>query len=223
MREIETGEPSNVSTLLSDWWPIAFFVSLFSLGVAQDATAQLPGARKHASAVPMTPFGLIFGTTTISEAKAVLSTEGAQFGGQYFVEAKPSTYRDGDPEGVSNERGVLVDVAGLPIERVKEARVGFFDRRLYLLRYTFDTIDTDKLRRQLAEIYGNRGAEEGFMPSEKTITWRSGDVTLVLKPNFMGPPTLTYLHLATFTKLRDSNQQVYQQHIRAKAKQQRGF
>lgn len=195
---------------------------LFALHAAP-ASAQPKSSIAEYNASAPTPFGLRFGTTTKQEARALLEREGARIVGEAYLEAKPHAARDEDPEGVPNERGVLIGVAGLLADRVQTSRLGFFDDRLYLLRYVFKPIDGEKLRRELAELYGTSGKEQGYLPSQKTITWRRGQVSIVLKPGFMEPMTLTYVHDPTMERVLISSDQVYAAHIKRSAAKQKGF
>lgn len=168
------------------------------------------------------PFGLILGATTFEELKAIISNEGAKNEGSGYGDAKPS-YGDNDPDGVANEKVILVDVSGLPLDNLEMARLGFFDNKLYLIKYTFrKNADFNKIYKQLEAKYGTGRSTGGF--SNKGYEWAfSGGVFMNLKEEFFGDHKLIFIHNPLSSKVKQSNQQVYDEHIKKKASAQRGL
>ena len=204
-----------------------FLLSLFLLSAflpVPDALAASPAARKAGTNLPAapTPFGLVLGKTTYADAAAIADAEGATLKGRGNGDAKPS-YGDNDPDGVANPRVVLADFAGLPLDNLEIARMGFFDDALYFIRYTFKQgADFDKLRKQLDAKYGPGRRLNQFGQMDATYVWQFQGVEMTLKDDFMNGDTLIFIQYAIAAKVAASHKQVYDEHIRKKAKAQRG-
>ena len=188
--------------------------------ILANATADTPKKTASSASVPQ-PFNLALGKATMSEAEEVWQQQGATVTSKGYADAKPS-YSDNDPEGIANERAVLVDVNGLPLDRLKSARFGFFDNVLYIVKYEFEGgTDFDNLFRQVSSKYGRPQRQGGF--GDKFYEWRFGQVLLSLNESFMDGHTLVFLHEPLIRNVKASNSQVYANHVKAKAKSQKGF
>ena len=202
----------------------ALAVSIILLEAPIVSFAAQPPTKKTSSNLPKSPepFGLILGATTFGELKSIISKEGAKNEGAGYGEAKPS-YGDNDPDGVANERIILVDVSGLPLDNLEMARFGFFDDKLYLIKYTFrKNADFNKIYKQLEAKYGAGKSTGGF--SDKGYEWAfSGGVFMNLKEEFFGDHKLIFIHNPLSSKVKQSNQQVYDEHIKKKASAPRGL
>lgn len=167
------------------------------------------------------PFNMTMGKTNLSEAREIWLAEGAEVGGDGYGDAKPS-YGDSDPDGVANKRVVLVDVKGLPLDRLESARFGFFDQTLYLIKYSFeDGADFEKIYLQVVAKYGHPKRRGGF--GDEFFEWAFGPVVLGLTKDFFGRHTMTFLHQPTLEKVRASNASVYAEHVKTRASQQKAF
>lgn len=168
------------------------------------------------------PFDLVLGKSSLDDSKATWNKNNAEVTGQGYGEAKPS-YIDNDPDGVANERVQLFDVSGLPLDRLQTARFGFFDNVLYLIKYQFqEGADFDKIKSEVIMKYGPPQAHDGF--GDEYYTWHfAGGVTLSLKKDFMGKHEMIFLHEPTLKLVQASNQSVYRENLKKKAKVQNAF
>lgn len=207
---------------LSKWYAM-FALVIAACGIcASSATAQTTKKSPPSTSTPAPqPFGLTLGKATLSDDQAVWEREGATVTGWGYGDAKPS-YVDNDPDGVANERVVLIDVEGLPLERLQSARFGFFDTVLYLVKYEFqDGADFDKIYLQVSAKYGAPQRRGGF--GDKVFEWRFGQVVLTLEKKFIGQHTMVFLHKSLLRNVRTSHSEVYAKHIKDKAQKQKGF
>ncbi len=202
----------------------AIAVSIILLELPATSVAAQPKARKSTSNLSKAPepFGVTLGATTFEEMKAIISKEGAKNEGAGYGDAKPS-YGDNDPDGVANEKVILVDVSNLPLDNLEMARFGFFDNKLYLIKYTFrKNADFNKIYKQLEAKYGAGRSTGGF--SDKNYEWTfAGGIFMNLKEEFFGDHKLVFIHNPLSSKVKQSNQQVYDAHIKKKASSQRGL
>lgn len=199
---------------------LVIFASTPILSYAQQSKQSRQEPTPHKVSAPQ-PFNLTLGKSTTVEAKSVWIRESAEITGEGYGDAKPS-YSDNDPDGVANTRIVLLDVQGLPLERLETARFGFFDNVLYLVRYEFeDGTDFDKLFLQVSSKYGLPEQEDDFIT--KIFNWRFASVVLSLKREFIGKHTMTFIHEPTLRGAKASNAEVYASHVMAKAQEQKGF
>lgn len=203
---------------------------LFALGLALTAccvpitTAAAQPAKKSSQAptspTPQ-PFDLVLGKATLASAQETWLREGAKAIGEGFGDAKPS-YVDNDPDGVANERVLIVDVKGLPVERLQSARFGFFDNTLYLVKYQFEAgADFDNIFKQVSSKYGTPHRRGGF--GDEVVEWRFGQVILTMEKKFIGNHTMLFLHEPLLRKVKTSHSEVYAHHIQTKAHAQKGF
>jgi hypothetical protein len=168
------------------------------------------------------PFGLVLGKSTKAEAEAVWLAEGGVIISKGHGEAKPGYGVDNDPEGVANDRVEIIDVAKLPLDRLKTARFGFLDGKLYLVRYEFDPgADFDKIVQQVISKYGRPKQSSDF--GDKLLVWGFGGMSLVLKDDFMEPDSMLFRDEMLMKRVKASHAEVYAQHVKQKAKQQKGF
>ena len=187
----------------------------------QGGTNQNEEARRPSAAPAPTPFGLILGQTTEAQAEEIWQKEGASVLPPLYGNAKPSAYRDDDPESVPNKHIVLIDVEGLPLDNLDSARFGFFDGTLYLIKYEFERgMDSSNFLNQLIAKYGKPAASGS---SRDTHTWRFPGVTVVFKDEFIGKDSLIFTHTSTLEKATASSQAIYEQHVKTKAQKQRGY
>lgn len=192
-------------------------LSASQIAIAQAGKKPPP---QSATSAPQ-PFNLVLGKATLSEAQATWKKEGASVTGQGYGDAKPS-YVDNDPDGVGNERVLIIDVKNLPLERLQSARFGFFDNVLYLVKYQFqDGADFDKIYLQVSAKYGPPQRRGGF--GDEFFEWRFGNVLLSLKKEFIGQHTMTFLHEPLLRNVKASHAEVYARHIKAKAQKQSAF
>lgn len=201
-----------IIAMLSVTVTTSFTAEKKSKNAKKEATKKLPDAPS--------PFGFVFGKTTIEEAKALWEKEGGKIDDSGYGEAKPS-YGDNDPDGVANKNVVLVDVSKLPLDQLQTARFGFVNDQLYLIRYQMGG-DFDKIAQQLAAKYGQPVGSDGFMSDQK-YTWEFKTVTLQLQQDFFSKHKMVFISKKLIDEVDKSNKQVYAEHIRSKAQTQKGF
>lgn len=197
-------------------------VATLAAGYPVSSIAQrAKSAPASASAPAPQPFDLTLGKSTLTETETIWKQQGATAGDRGYGEAKPS-HRDNDPDGVPNERVVMVDTTGLPLERLEQARFGFFDNVLYFIRYHFQGgYDFDKLYRQVSAKYGPPTRRGGF--GDEFFEWQFPQVVLTLNKNFFGRHSMMFVHEPTMKSVQASHAEVYARHIKAKAQRQKGF
>jgi len=196
---------------------------MFAACCAQITMATAAPAKKtsRTEAPAPQPFDLVLGKATLSDAQETWKREGATVTGQGYGDAKPS-YVDNDPDGVGNERVLLLDVKGLPLERLQTARFGFFDDKLYFVKYEFESgADFDKIYLQVSAKYGAPQRRSGF--GDEFFEWRFGQVVLTMEKKFIGQHTMVFLHEPILRNVKASHSDVYALHIKAKAQKQKGF
>jgi hypothetical protein len=188
--------------------------------IAQQAQKSKQTTAPAKAAAPQ-PFELVMGKSTTTDAQAIWKREGGKVIGEGYGDAKPSS-SDNDPDGVANRRIVLIDVQGLPLERLESARFGFFDNTLYLVQYMFEGgADFDKLFLQVSSKYGPPQRKGGF--GDEFFEWRFDSVVLSMEKKFIGQHSMTFLHEPTLRSAKASNADVYATHVKAKAQKQKGF
>ena len=183
-------------------------------------TNQNEEARRPSTSSMPTPFSLTLGQSTEAQARDIWQKEGASVLPPLYGNAKPSAYRDDDPESVPNKHIVLIDVEGLPLDNLDSARFGFFDGTLYLIKYEFEErMDSSNFINQLIAKYGKPTASGSF----REKTWSFPGVTMVFKDEFIGKDSLIFTHDSILEKATASNQAIYEQYVKTKAQKQRGY
>lgn len=181
----------------------------------------LPGlalAKDKLAAAPQ-PFGLVLGSTSAAQARDLCLAEKADAIARGLVDTRPAP--DAAPEPVTNPRGVLVDVAGLPMPGLESARLGFFDDRLYAIAYRFTAAhDTRQLLQQLEQKYGKPSTQTGLA---RRYEWRFEGVTLAVIDEVQDADSLIFLHQALHQALVESSQQVWKHYLDLRLEGQRGF
>lgn len=181
----------------------------------------LPGmalAKDRLPAAPQ-PFGFVLGSTSEAQARELCLAEKADATARGLVDTRPTP--EAAPAPVTNPRGVLIDVAGLPMAGLESARLGFLDDRLYAIAYRFTAAhDTRQLLQQLQQKYGKPSEEVGLA---RRYEWRFQDVTLTLTDEVQAADTLVFLQQPLYQALMESSRQVWQQHLGRGLEGQRGF
>ncbi|HYQ17788.1 MAG TPA: tetratricopeptide repeat protein, partial [Polyangiaceae bacterium] len=167
------------------------------------------------------PFDLVLGRSSLTDAKAIWAREGATITSSGFGDAMPSA-RDDDPDGVANPRVRMIDVKGLPVDRLASARFGFLDDQLYWIQYKFEGgADFATILRQVRTKYG--APDQTPARTDASYEWQFGDVRLALTNNFIDDDTMTFTHQPLRRAVSASHASVYAAHIKKKADGQRGF
>lgn len=201
-------------------------IARFAAGALLASLMALPGAALASKAKAPTepspqPFGLVLGVTGEAEAARLCQAEKGKATARGFVDARPATQADNDPEGLPNPRAVLVEVAGLPMPGVESTRLGFFDDQLYLIRYRFALQhDARALMDQLKAKYGEPTESAGLVHSYE---WRFVGVTLTFRDELVGADTLTFTHDALQQAMVDASAALWREKLGQKADSQRGF
>lgn len=181
----------------------------------------LPGlalAKDKLPAAPQ-PFGFVLGATTEAQARELCLAEKAGATARGLVDTRPAP--DAAPAPVANPRGVLLEVAGLPMPGLEGTRLGFFDDRLYAIVYRFTAQhDTRLLLQQLEQKYGKPSTPAGLA---RRYEWRFQDVSLALIDEVQGTDSLVFLHQGLHQALVESSQLLWKQHIGRSMDGQRGF
>lgn len=181
----------------------------------------LPGLAPARDKLPEAPqpFGFMLGSTTEAQARDLCLAEKADATARGFIDARPAP--DAAPAPLDNPRGVLVEVAGLPMPGLAGTRLGFFDDRLYAVVYRFSPEhDTRQLLQQLVLKYGKPSEQAGLA---RRYEWRFQGVTLALLDEVQGPDSMVFLHTDLHQALVASSQQAWQQHLARSMEGQRGF
>ncbi|QSV45407.1 hypothetical protein [Geobacter benzoatilyticus] len=210
----------RITKLLILFLIASFSVTISSTFAAEKKSKKAKTVAKYNLPDDPTPFGFVFGKTTIEEAQTLWEKEGGKVDGSGYGEAKPS-YGDNDPDGVANKDVVLVDISKLPLDQLQTARFGFINDKLYLIRYQMGG-DFDKIAQQLAAKYGQPAGTDSFM-SDKKYTWDFKTVILQLQQDFFSKHKMVFLSKKLVDEVDKSNKRVYAEHIRSKAQTQKGF
>jgi hypothetical protein len=164
------------------------------------------------------PFGWEFGVSNPKEVLESARDLGAEYSEENtgFGSAKPISI-DRQEGSVPNERVFIAGVTKLPIPQSGATRIGFFDKKLFFVNYEISG-DIENVKKMLIEKYGSFNNNEG-----DKYEWIFKTVSIVLTHDFMGHHTLQLYYEPFRVQAEQSNHEVYEAYIKAKAKEQKGF
>lgn len=188
--------------------PLATILLFSTLTIGTEAIAEEPR-----------PFGLTIGKSTLQDTRATIEKEGAS------INAEGNRIIDAD---ISNPAVQGIEVLDLPIPEMKKAFFWFFNGTLMEVVYMFpasmDKAEFYQLANQLSEKYGKPATYRKPNLADGLATWKFKDVEVSITVPWVGSATtVVYRNPQLYAKASVEDKKVYDQQIKSKARNQKGF